>query len=151
MHTLAARAIDAQALDQGHPVAVFCRVFTRLTPDTPMPLDELYTPDVRFEDPLHRLEGLGQLRQYFTRLNAGLVEGRFSFDELLVGETTAMVPWTMYLRLRRMQQPVVVTGCSHLRYEAKVSQQRDYFDLGALIYEHIPVFGAVVRRIKASL
>lgn len=151
MHMFAARAIDTQALDQSHPVAMFCRVFTRLTPDTPMPLDELYTPDVRFEDPLHCLEGLDQVRQYFTRLNASLVEGRFSFDEALVGETTAMVPWTMHLRLRRMQQPVVVTGCSHLRYTARVSQQRDYFDLGALIYEQIPLFGAIVRRIKASL
>lgn len=151
MHALAARSVAPGALDAAHPVAVFCRVFTRLTPDTPMPLDELYTPDVRFEDPLHRLEGLDQVRQYFTRLNAGLVEGRFSFGEALVGDTTAMVPWTMHLSLRRIRRPVVVAGCSHLRYAAKVSEQRDYFDLSALIYEQIPVFGAVVRRIKASL
>jgi SnoaL-like domain len=151
MDTQAALSVAHEALDDSHPVALFCRVFSRLTPDTPMPLAELYTVDVRFEDPLHQLEGLEQVRQYFTRLNAGLVEGRFSFGEALVGETLAMVPWTMHLSLKRLKRPVVVAGCSHLRYDLKVSYQRDYFDLGALIYEQLPVLGAVIRGIKASL
>lgn len=151
MHTHTARSVAAGALDQSHPVALFCRVFTRLTPDTPMPLAELYTADVRFEDPLHQLAGLEQVRQYFTRLNASLVEGRFSFGAALVGETLAMVPWTMHLSLKRLRRPVVVAGCSHLRYDLKVSYQRDYFDLGALIYEQIPVLGALIRGMKASL
>lgn len=70
-----------------------------------MRLDELYTPDVRFEDPLHRLEGLDQVRQYFTRLNAGLVEGRFG--QALGGESATMVPWPMHLALKRIRRPVV--------------------------------------------
>jgi hypothetical protein len=140
-----------EALKDDHPVAVFRRVFTTLAPDREMPLDELYTPDIQFQDPLHRLEGLEQVRQYFARLNAGLVLGQFSFGEALIGETAAMMPWTMHLTLRRLKRPIIVDGCSHLRFQQKVTHHRDYFDVGALVYEQIPLLGPIVRRIKAAL
>lgn len=54
----------------------------------------------------------------------------------------------MHLRLKRFRRPIVVVGCSHLRFHSLVAHQRDYFDAGALIYENIPLLGAIVRRIK---
>ena len=151
MDYVTARSVTLESLDERHPVAVFRRIFTRLTPDIIMPLDLLYAPDVVFEDPLHRLEGREQLQRYFARLNASLVESEFVMGEALVGAAAAMVPWTIRLTLRRLPRPVVVDGCSHLRYGALVTYQRDYFDVGALVYEHVPLLGAVVRGLKSRL
>lgn len=150
LHTTALAPV-LEALEDDHPVAVFRRIFTTLAPDREMPLDELYTPEIKFQDPLHQLEGLEQVRQYFARLNAGLVVGQFSFGEALIGETSAMVPWTMHLTPQRLRQPISIDGCSHLRFRQKVTHHRDYFDVGALVYEQIPLLGPIVRRIKAAL
>jgi hypothetical protein len=148
---ISASTIVPEALDERHPVAVFRRVFSFLTPDHEMPLEELYAPDIRFEDPIHQLEGLEQVRHYFARLNAGLVTGEWRFGDGLIGETAAMLPWTMHLKLRQLRNPVVVAGCSHLRYHVKVTHHRDYFDVGALVYEQVPLLGTIVRRIKAAI
>ena len=143
--------MDATNPDPDHPVSRFRRMFASIGPDRPMPLEGVYDPDVTFEDPLHRLQGLDELRAYFERLNAGLVAGRFVFEEPLVGEGAAALPWVMHLELRRSRAPVVVPGCSHLRFSSRVTSQRDYFDAGALIYERVPVLGGIVRRIKTAI
>jgi hypothetical protein len=47
---------------------------------------------------------------------------------------------------------VQVDGHSHLRGDGdKVIYHRDYIDLGAMFYEHIPLFGAVVRWFKVRV
>lgn len=141
-------AATTAALGAAHPVTIFRRVFDTLRPEVPMALADLYAADVVFDDPLHHIEGRDELERYFQRLNAGLIEGRFRFGDGLVGPGTAILPWTMHLRMRRLRRPIVVPGCSHLRFGSLVTHQRDYFDAGALIYENIPLLGAIVRRIK---
>jgi hypothetical protein len=143
--------VSPSQLPADHPVIRFQRLFARLQPKQPMPLDQVYAPDIVFEDPLHHVEGVAALRSYFDRMNAGLVQGQFYFAEPLVGLETAMLPWTMHLTLRRLRHPVTVPGCSHIRFTTHVVYQRDYFDAGALIYEHIPLLGAILRRIKAVM
>jgi hypothetical protein len=126
-------------------------MFALLRPDQPMPLAEVYAPEIVFTDPLHHIEGIAALRSYFERLNANLVEGRFHFAEPLIGADNAWLPWEMTLQVRRIKHPVVVAGCSQLHFNTQVYRQRDYFDAGALIYENIPLLGAVIRGIKARV
>ena len=46
-------------------------------------------------------------------------------------------------------EPIILDGVSVFKYEeGKAVYQRDYFDLGAMIYEKVPVLGSVVRWIK---
>jgi hypothetical protein len=62
--------------------------------------------------------------------------------------------WTMYLRAKNLNggEEVVVKGNSHVIYKnGKAVYHRDYFDMGAFIYEHIPIVGAIIRKIKSML
>lgn len=136
--------------DQGEPESVvrFKRVFARLTPDAVMPLAEVYATDVVFEDPLHRVEGLPALAAYFARLNARVESAEFAFGTQVVGDGGAALTWTMTVRTRRPRQVIVVPGVSVLRFGDRVTHQRDYFDVGAMLYERLPVLGWVLRRFK---
>lgn len=138
-----------EQLAPAHPVARFKALFALIRPGTPMPLDDVYAPDIIFIDPLHRIAGREPLRAYFKRLNAGLIEGRFTFGEQLVGPQSAMLTWTMHLTLRMGRRTVVTPGISHLHFGEQITYQQDYFDAGALIYEQIPVLGSIIRLIKA--
>ncbi len=133
------------------PVARFKDTFTRLRSDSLWLLDDLYADDLQFEDPLHRIEGLRDVRAYFTRLYAGVIHCAFTFEDEVVAADQAMLTWTMHLVHARLGRgtPVELPGASHIRYGNKVRYHRDYFDVGGLLYERVPLLGAVIRAVKA--
>jgi limonene-1,2-epoxide hydrolase len=133
------------------PVLRFKRLFERLDPEVPMPLEEVYAPAVRFEDPLHRVEGIEALRTYFNRLNARILSAEFVFGEEVVAQGGAALSWTMTVRLRRPRQTVVVEGLSLLRFEERITWQRDYFDVGGMVYERLPLLGGLLRTLRKAL
>ena len=46
-----------------------------------------------------------------------------------------------------------VEGASYLRLgdDQKIQYHRDYYDLGSMIYDHIPLLGRILRWIKNKL
>lgn len=117
-------------------------------------LGELYSDDILFRDPLHEVRGLPAVRGYFGELYANVSELRFDFygfDQSAEGE--GYLRWTMSYRHPRLRggELIRVEGCSHLRWRDKVYQHRDYFDAGALLYEHLPILGRVIAWLKGRL
>ena len=137
-----------EASNEPSSVALFKRVFARLTPDSVMPLADLYAAEVVFEDPLHHIVGRDALAAYFTRLNARVESAEFAFGTQVVAAGEAALTWTMTVRTRRPRQTIVVPGVSVIRFADRITHQRDYFDVGAMLYERLPVLGWVLRRFK---
>lgn len=131
----------------------FKATFNELNADNLDRLDAIYAADVDFRDPVHALRGLDALRAYYRRLYAGVEACRFDYTDTVVQGGTAVVLWTMHLRHRRFRagETLVLDGASHLRFGERVYRHHDYFDMGAFIYERVPVLGAVIRRIKSGL
>ena len=47
---------------------------------------------------------------------------------------------------------IILPGVSYLTFEdGKIREQRDYYDLGAMLYEHVPLVGYVIDKIKQRL
>lgn len=132
----------------------FCAFYNKLDKTCTKNLYEIYTEDVRFEDPLHRISGLPALEAYFTALYENVTACRFDFHDRRRQDDIAFVTWTMRLSHPRLARgaEVAVEGCSRLVFAAdesgRVSAHRDYFDAGALLYERLPLLGPVIRRIK---
>lgn len=126
-------------------------------------MDDIYHPDVIFQDPLHRVVGLEALRTYFGQMIQGLEVCSFEFHDAIAqpmdisGGTQAnqaVLFWTMRYRHRKLNSGKLLSlaGNSHLRYgDEGVYFHRDYFDAGAMLYEHLPVLGFVIGRIKRRL
>ena len=117
-------------------------------------LGELYSDDVLFRDPLHEVRGLPALQRYFAEMyaNVGRLDFDFhGFDQVCDGE--GYLRWTMHFRHPRLRggAPISVDGCSHLLWWDKVYQYRDYFDAGAMLYEHLPLMGGVIAWLKRRL
>jgi len=117
-------------------------------------LGELYSDDVLFRDPLHEVRGLPALQRYFAEMyaNVGRLDFDFhGFDQVCDGE--GYLRWTMHFRHPRLRggARISVDGCSHLLWWDKVYQHRDYFDAGAMLYEHLPLMGGVIAWLKRRL
>jgi hypothetical protein len=132
----------------------FATEFAALDASNLQRLGELYSDDVLFRDPLHEVRGLPALQRYFAELyaNVGRLEFDFhGFDQVVDGE--GYLRWTMHFRHPRLRggARISVDGCSHLLWWDKVYQHRDYFDAGAMLYEHLPLMGGVIAWLKRRL
>ena len=131
----------------------FCDFYRELDQHPLSELATIYAEDVEFQDPVHRTRGLPALQAYFEQSMAQVISCRFDIEAVdeLTGEAYAR--WTMQLRHPRLNggKTVEVPGISHLRYNQKIHWHRDYFDLGAMLYEQVPVLGRLIRGLKKRL
>ncbi len=134
-------------------LARFCAFYRALGPGRPTGLDEIYSREIEFIDPAHQLTGLNAVEQYFERLLGPLHTCAVEIEQVMEQEQSAYVRWTMHLSHPALArgQPIEVPGVSYLRFAERIDYHRDYFDLGALVYEHLPLVGGAVRAFKARL
>jgi hypothetical protein len=116
-------------------------------------LPDIYSADVVFVDPAHRIDGLPALTHYFRRIYEGVAEIEFEFEDVMADNAQAFLSWTMRLRHAKFRPDEILTlpGASLIRFDRRIHFHRDYFDLGAMIYERIPLLGGAVRAIKNRL
>lgn len=118
-------------------------------------LAEIYSDDVQFRDPLHALNGIGKLADYYASNIENLIECRFEFHHSMEmperGE--AILFWTMHYRHKKIAggEPLELTGNSHILFNEKVYYHRDYYDAGAMLYEHLPLVGSAIRYVKKRI
>jgi hypothetical protein len=120
------------------------------------PLSELatiYHADIEFQDPAHKVSGIVDLQAYFARSMQQVTSCRFDIEQVSELDGEAYVRWSMHLSHPQLNagQSVTVPGVSHLRFAETIHWHRDYFDLGAMLYEQLPLLGRIIRAIKRRL
>ena len=114
-------------------------------------LSTIYHPNVTFIDPIHQVEGFDELFHYFKNLYENLSFCEFVIDNVIAQENEAAIYWTMSYQHNKLNKGELVTvlGTSHIKGEqGKVIYHRDYLDLGAMLYEQLPLFGKLTKWIK---
>ena len=133
----------------------FCEVYQKLNKDNLETLGLIYHPAIHFVDPAHELHGLPELTSYFKTLYASTTSVNFEFTARIQQGNDIAVEWLMNFSHPRLQQgrTIGVNGMSHLQIDQSglVDYHRDYFDLGALIYEHLPILGTLIIRLKRRI
>ena len=115
-------------------------------------LGEIYANDVLFKDPVHELRGLVSLEDYLSSMCTDLTDCRFEYLDQLVSGNSAYLKWEMHFKHPRLGQAIIdVRGVSHIRWTDKIDYHEDFYDLGAMLYERLPLLGNVTRWIKLRL
>lgn len=116
-------------------------------------LAKIYDSGVVFRDPLHEVEGLESMQDYFFNLSKAIDYCRFSFGDELVADNKAYLSWKMYFRHKQLNRgnEIVLRGVTHLEFGAKIVYHEDFYDMGAMIYEHTPVFGRAIAWLKRRI
>jgi hypothetical protein len=117
-------------------------------------LSRIYHSQVVFIDPVSQYDGVEALECYFSQLLKKVKYCHFDVQPALVQGDDASLFWRMEYAHPALNkgQGISMNGASHLRLaENRVIYQRDYYDLGAMLYEHVPVLGGAIRALKARL
>jgi hypothetical protein len=131
----------------------FVSTYQRLSIDNLDLLATIYHQDVTFIDPMHQVEGFDELYKYFDSLYQNLSSCVFDINNVIAEGDEAAIYWKMSYQHPKLNQGEVVTvlGSSHVKgRDDKVFYHRDYLDLGAMLYEQLPLFGKLTKWIKAK-
>lgn len=129
------------------------RAYCSLATGNTSELGPLYSEDVYFEDPSHGIQGKAALLERFHHLYSKVDSCNFKFHQTLDTGGEIFLAWTMILRQRGQSGEVIrVEGASFLKVRNnRIYYHRDYFDLGAFVYENVPMLGSIIKRIKQRL
>jgi limonene-1,2-epoxide hydrolase len=134
----------------------FCHFYQQLGHTNLSELHSIYTEDVCFIDPIATHHGLPSVEKYFKRLMTSTRHCQFDIHNIAsCGKNKLavdyVVAWTMLLELNNGRQ-ISLDGLTELKVrEDGIFYHRDYYDLGQMIYEHIPLLGRIIRFIKRRL
>lgn len=145
---------DTATKNPGGLISELARVYDQLDLHSLDQLEGLYAPDVYFEDPVHAIQGRKALLEYFHALFTNVSSCQFKFHQMVPVGADLFLSWTMLVHHSRLPgiDPIRVDGASYLKTrDGKIYYHRDYFDLGAMVYENVPVLGAIIRGIKHRL
>ena len=122
-----------------------------LTPETLVSIGDHVSDDVRFRDPFNDVRGVANLRQIFEHMFQTVGQVRFDIHHCLADGNTCLMQWTFHARLR--QKPWSFEGSSRITFDGtgKVIEHIDYWDAARDLYEHFPLIGWLLSRIRRKI
>ncbi len=118
-------------------------------------LGEIYDPEIVFIDPAHEIHGLKKLTDYFSKLYKDINHINFDFYQSIQTNDVGYVQWTMTFSHPSIKKgkDIVVEGATFVQFgnDGKVIHHRDHFDLGSMLYQHVPLLGGVIKSINRRL
>jgi limonene-1,2-epoxide hydrolase len=131
----------------------FCKFYQQLNSADLTGLNQIYNSDIEFIDPVHHIQGIAPLHQYFKNMMQDLIQSDFEIHQVTEQKQEAYIRWTMHFQHPRLNKSrtIHVDGMSHLKFDEQVFFHRDYYDVGAMLYEHIPILGSIISGIRKRL
>lgn len=144
---------DAISADNDSVVDRFILLYQELDKENLDKLETLYHPDIVFIDPFHRINGLDELQRYFFAMYQNLQYIRFEIKQVITEERQACIEWDMHYAHKRIKkaQSICVAGASWLTFDSLILTHRDYFDAGAMLYQHLPMLGRMISLVNKRM
>lgn len=116
-------------------------------------INHVYDKEIEFQDPIHSLKGCSALTDYFVDLMQNVKTIDFQFNAIHQYEQQATIEWTMSFTHPKMNsgQSIHVEGTSLVKFGDKITHHRDYFDVGVMVYEQLPLIGRLIKVIKSKI
>lgn len=131
------------------------KAFNDLNLNTLNSLDDFYDQNIEFSDPIVKIKGIDAAKAYYAHVYKNVISIKFEFKEIHCDQNHYFAKWFMHLQVKGLnsQKPYTVEGISELKFGSndKVIYHRDYLDIGAMVYERLPVLGKVIQKIKSML
>ena len=131
----------------------FCLYYKEFNQDSIAGLDSIYDQNAVFEDPIGKVEGLNDLKRHFSKMMSNVSYCRFAITDVVANDGQAFITWTMSFAHPKLNghKEITVTGVSEIKFDERIMYHRDYFDLGSMFYEQVPLLKTIIQALKKRL
>lgn len=135
-------------MDPDAALARYAAYFETLSRERLVEMDALFAPDARFRDPFNDVRGIAAIRNVFAHMYETIERPRFAILHRASAGDVGYLKWRFTGILGHRSFDFV--GLSEVRFNPQglVAEHLDYWDSGTLVYERVPLLGALVRVIK---
>ena len=144
--------MNQQLLPQDVLISQFKAFYLDLQQSNIVDMQHIYANDIVFKDPIHQVRGIDHVMSYMQSSINNTTQCRFEFLDEIISEHSAFIKWHMHYQHPKLgNMPQTLLGMTHLLFDDKITFHEDTYDLGAMVYEHIPVLGSATRYVKRKL
>ena len=131
----------------------FCLYYKEFNQDSIAGLDRIYDQNAVFEDPIGKVEGLNDLKRHFSKMMSNVSYCRFEITDVVANDGQAFITWTMSFAHPKLNghREITVTGVSEIKFDERITYHRDYFDVGSMFYEQVPILKTIIQALKKRL
>lgn len=133
-------------------LAELIRFYNEFSPESTARFPEFYSAEAYFKDPFNEVRGIEAIQRIFRHMFTQVTNPRFVVTESIAETHSVMLLWHFdySIRIWGKEQPQVIRGVSHLRFDAagKVCYHRDYWDAAEELYMKLPLLGVLMRWLK---
>ncbi len=142
--------------EEAAAVARFQEYWSSFTPErVHSKLSSVYAPDAWLDDTIKSLHGLDAIEAYMAESAGGAESCSVEPEDWTRKGPDFYMRWKMHVRFKKLKKGETTStlGVTHLRFnvDGKVAYHQDYWDSARGIWEHVPVLGWAIRKIKAGL
>lgn len=146
-------AAELSSVEYAHQVVEnFKTLYQTLSKDTVHSgiIEAVYSENIHFIDSFHDIKGRDAFIRYCESIYENVKYSRFTFHTEMVNSQQAMLTWTMNYAHPQLKggSDIAVKGASHIKIDKGVYFHQDFVDGGELLYDHIPVLGWILQKIK---
>ncbi|MFT6094121.1 MAG: steroid delta-isomerase-like uncharacterized protein [Pseudohongiellaceae bacterium] len=145
-------AADQTSADQ--VAARLVKAYQSLSDGDMAPVEALYADDIYFEDPTQGTQGKAALMRHIDQTFSNISNFNFKSHRMLTSDVDVFISWTQIFNHRKLAggKTLRVEGSTYLKTrDGKIYYQRDYFDLGAVVYENLPIIGPIIKILRSRL
>lgn len=118
-------------------------------------VDQFYAEDVHFIDPLVEFNRREEVKHYYASSYASVKTISFDIQSVVNEGDEQVLVWRMTTTAEKLNKgkPIVTDGISHIRYNqiGQAVYHRDYFDMGEMIYSHVPIVRGLVGYVNKKM
>ena len=131
----------------------FCLYYKEFNQDSIAGLDSIYDQNAVFEDPIGKVEGLNDLKRHFSKMMSNVSYCRFEITDVMANDGQAFITWTMSFAHPKLNghKKITVNGVSEIKFDERITYHRDYFDVGSMFYEQVPILKTIIQALKKRL
>ncbi|NVJ51812.1 MAG: nuclear transport factor 2 family protein [Gammaproteobacteria bacterium] len=132
-------------------VEEFVAIYQQLNAQNLDLLDSVYRQDIRFIDPVHEVVGLEPVKHYMEKMYRNIDDYQLIIKEVVEKPNLAYMDWDMSFRHPKLNRGKVIqfSGVSKIKFAQTIYYHQDFYDLGSMLYEYIPLLGRVVKLVKS--
>jgi steroid delta-isomerase len=134
-------------------VASLVAAYQTLKPETLDALLAYYADTARFRDPFNDVRGRAAIGAVFAHMFATVERPRFEVTGRFASDEGVVLRWNFRFASRRLGGEQCITGLSTLAFDddGQVVEHLDYWDPAAGLYEKLPGFGWLMRKLRRAL
>ena len=140
-----------------HAIQRVKQLFLQLDHSNLNQLDNIYSQDCTFIDPVVHLTSREELKNHLRHQYEGCIYARFEYDGDIIDDlqSSAVIQWRMKFAhpLLNRKREIEVPGVSLIKWQEDhfVHYHRDFYDVSQFIYEQLPFIGKGFKRLRQQL